>query len=280
MRRTIMGALLGLAAVVLIALVRLTAREQPSDEPADRVDSAPPPAPAATPALAAPSAPDAPHEPARDTTLVRLEREYTAAVQAKDIGALVALDREVAALVRRLTAALRQADARSDDASPAFEARSDLLGVRRSGFDAGEGVYDGRILRAAHVLDPHSAWRAHTLWSQVFAEDTYGPPDLAVVRQYLRELPDGPFAGAAASAAGTLYHDLFMTLRDTTGSGSLCVGHLITSAPRPRQIALARDSALKYLDLALRRAPGGGPREARRRVAEGEEPGTWYHCPD
>jgi hypothetical protein len=106
---------------------------------------------------------------------------------------------------------------------------------------------------------------------------------LAVVRQYLREFPSGPFAADVAAMAGTLYHDLYMTLRDTTesASGSLCVDHLITTAPRPVQIALARDSALTYLDLALRLAPSRGlALGARKRVAEGAELGTLYHCPD
>ena len=72
-----------------------------------------------------------------------------------------------------------------------------------------------------------------------------------------------------------------MTLRDTTGHGGGCVDHLITKAPRPVQIALARDSALKYLDLALRLAPSRNlGRGARKAVAEGEEPGSFYHCPD
>jgi hypothetical protein len=47
------------------------------------------------------------------------------------------------------------------------------------------------------------------------------------------------------------------------------------------QIALARDSALTYLDIALRLAPDRGMAlDARKRVAEGAEPGWRYNCPD
>ena len=261
-------AFLAVVALVVIAAIVRFRSAAPDSAPAlpASVTSAPPADPS----------PD----PASDRALAELERAYRAAVAAKDIGALVALDREVEALVGRINDSLRVA-ASSDSVSPTFTARSDALGVERNGFDAGEGFYDGSILLKAHALDSNSTWRAHTLWSQVFKEDPFGPPDLAVVRQYLREFPSGPFAAEVAVSAGTLYHDLFMTLRDTTGNGSLCVDHLITKAPRPVQIALARDSALAYLDLALRLAPSRGMAlDARKRVAEGAEPGWLYNCPD
>jgi len=267
MRRTVVGVLAALVAIAAIVRLRSSTPESGAP-PLTSVTSAPP----ADTGLITSS----------DRALAEFERAYRTAVAAKDIGALVALDREVQAWVRRLTDSLAVA-VPADSASPTFTARSDLLGVGPNGFDAGDGSYDGRILLKAHALDPNSPWRAHTLWSQVFKDDQIGPPDLAVVRQYLREFPSGPFAADAAVMAGTLYHDLFMTLRDTTetGSGSLCVDHLITTAPRPVQIALARDSALAYLDLALRLAPSRGlGRDARKRVAEGAEPGWLYHCPD
>lgn len=265
MRRTVFGVLAALLAIA--AIVRLRSATPESVEP---------PLASVTPASPADTSPVA----SFDRTLAELERAYRTAVSAKDIGALVALDREVEALVGRINDSLRVA-ASSDSVSPTFTASSDALGVERNGFDAGEGSYDGRILLTAHTLNPNSEWRAHTLWSQVFKDDPIGPPDLAVVRQYLREFPSGPFAADVAAMAGTLYHDLYMTLRDTTGHGSMCVDHLITKAPRPVQIALARDSALTYLDLALRLAPSRGlALGARKRVAGRAEPGTLYHCPD
>jgi hypothetical protein len=240
-------------------------------------DSIPVPVASVTPASPADTSPAT----ASDRSLAEIERDYRAAVAAKDIGALVAIHREVEAWVTRLNTSRHQAAERSNTSYGEFTERSGALGVGPNGFDAGEGYYDGSILLKAHALDSNSTWRAHTLWSQAFKEDQFGPPDLDVVRQYLREFPSGPFAAEAAVSAGTIYHDLFMTLRDTTGHGSYCVSHLITKAPRPVQIALARDSALTYLDIALRLAPSRGMAlDARKRVAEGAEPGWRYNCPD
>ncbi|MCC7001831.1 MAG: hypothetical protein IT357_06725 [Gemmatimonadaceae bacterium] len=259
----------GLVALVVVAAIVRFRSAAP--------DSAPVPSASVTSASPADRSPG----PARDRTLAELERAYGAALAAKDIGALVALDREVEAWVARLNHSRYQAAVQSDSLYGEFTERSGTLGIGRNGFDSGEGEYDGRILAAAHTLNPNSAWRAHTLWSQIFTVGNYGPPDLAMVRQYLREFPSGPFAADAAEMAGTFYHDLYMTLRDSTGDGSWCVDHLITKAPRSVQIALARDSALAYLDIALRLAPSSGlALDARTRVAEGAKPGTRYHCPD
>lgn len=266
MRRNVFLVLVALVAIALIVRAR-------SATP----DAAPAPLAIVTAASPADTSP----APARERTLAELERAYTAALEAKDIGALVALDREVDAWVARLNHSRHQAAVQSGSSYGEFTERSGTLGIGRNGFDSGEGEYDGRILAAAHALNPNSAWRAHTLWSQIYTVGTYGPPDLAMVRTYLREFPLGPFAADAAGTAGTFYHDLYMTLRDSTGDGSWCVDHLITKAPRPVQIALARDSALAYLDLALRLAPSSGlALDARTRVAEGAKPGTRYHCPD
>lgn len=255
------------AAIAIAAVVRLRSATP---------ESAPAPLASVTPSSPADTSP----APARERTLAELERAYTVALTAKDIGALVALDREVEAWVARLNHSRYQATVPPNGAYGEFTERSDTLGIGRNAFDSGEGEYDGRILAAAHTLNPNSAWRAHTLWSQIFTVGNYGP-DLAMVRQYLREFPSGPFAADAAATAGTFYHDLYMTLRDSTGDGSWCVDHLITTAPRPVQIKLARDSALVYLDLALRLAPSSDlALGARTRVAEGAKPGTRYHCPD
>lgn len=268
MRRVLIGAI---AVLVSIAVWRSMPR-----------DAAPSPTVAA-PTTAAPTG--APVDTTIADSIIRaMEREYAVAVQAKDVGALVALDRRLRDLVRDLNQA-----ASEDSVYAPFPVTSAVLDVQWNGFDSAHGVYSGKLLAEAHGIDPNSRWRAHTLWSQVYAtegEAGTGPPDLVQARQYLREFPDGPFAFDAAIAAGLLYHDLFMALRDSLGDGvdgliGACVGHLVTKAPRAEQIRLARDSALAYLDLALRVRPGGGEvAYARRRVANGEEPGTWYNCPD
>jgi hypothetical protein len=69
-------------------------------------------------------------------------------------------------------------------------------------------IYDGKILRDAHAIDPDSEHRSATLYSTV----ERGSHNAA--GRYLSAFPHGPFAPHAHRILGGFYSDLFQLTRD------------------------------------------------------------------
>jgi hypothetical protein len=70
-------------------------------------------------------------------------------------------------------------------------------------------IYDGKVLRDAHAIDPYSEHRSATLYSTV---ERYRSSEAAA--RYLSEFPEGPFAPHAHRILGGFYSDLFQLTRD------------------------------------------------------------------
>lgn len=92
------------------------------------------------------------------------------------------------------------------------------LGLGRDNY-MGFFVYNEKFLSLAHKLNPHSKYRAYTLFSQVDYRSGLGVmPNIKMAKQYLKEFPHGPFSPEVMLTIADFNKDLYMVLRDNDRS--------------------------------------------------------------
>ena len=166
-----------------------------------------------------------------------------------------------------------------------FREGYEVLGLQRMVFEGELLAYDGKVLREAHAIEPDSSARPFTLFSTVFpkGEAYVDVPDVAAARTYLREFPEGPFAGDVHLVLAHFYDDLYKAIRageSLVDYKRACFGRFVTAAPVETQLAAARRAGLAH----YRRGVALRPRDERARQAMlALDTGTtngWHFCAD
>lgn len=210
-----------------------------------------------------------------ETRLRQAHQQYLEARAAGDVARLATIDGDLRAVM-----AIRPAVGYG-----VFRSGYEVLGLQRMVFESELLAYDGKVLREAHAIDPHSDARPFTLFSTIFpkGEADGGVPDVAAARAYLREYPEGPFAADVHIVLGDFHDDLYKAIR--AGDALIdykraCFGRFITPAPVEAQLEAAHRTGLVHYrrGLALR------PRDQRvqkamRALNDGTTNG-WHFCGD
>lgn len=87
------------------------------------------------------------------------------------------------------------------------------LGVKQGHFSLAP-FYDGRWLKKAHHMNPHSIYREITLYSEIEeSNELKGLPPITQINTYLAEFPEGPFAKQLHILLAYFYNDLEKVLQ-------------------------------------------------------------------
>lgn len=157
-------------------------------------------------------------------------------------------------------------------------------------------LYTGKLLVEAHAADPLGAYRRFTLFSAILGRTGSSGlgemPDLESAQEYLKEFPDGPFAGDVAIILGAFHDDLFKVFLALQAGEELgykydCFSKYILKRDLSLQAARARRLSLGYYAQALEvladREPGWAEgryvEEWKLEVKEGRSVG-WHFCGD
>jgi hypothetical protein len=130
-----------------------------------------------------------------------------------------------------------------------------------------------KLLADAHKLDPHSRYRAYTLYTQILGKDLGAElgamPDVAQAKAYLQEFPDGPYASDVYGMLGGFYHDLYMSLslgESTLGESYSCYAEYVAKHPSEANAERARRQGIMYFKKYLATVPRN--REDRRQYED------------
>lgn len=99
--------------------------------------------------------------------------------------------------------------------------------------------YSERLLADAHKVNPNSSYRKFTLFSAIFPED-FGSdvnnelPDIEQANLYLKEFPDGPYAGRVHGLLAGFYHGLYNAIRYKDELG--CFEEYIKNHPKETEL--------------------------------------------
>lgn len=201
-----------------------------------------------------------------------------------EVAELVAWDREI-------RAALRWRSTLTDPCHDEYDLWREeyaAIGLER-GYDEDLG-YSGKLLIEAHALDPHSPFRALTLYSEISsagldeaaASSLGGEPAVAATQHYLAEFPEGPFAANVHALQAGYYKDLYMALRDGQEADYHydCMQPFFTDEPIAVQLERARDRAIEHYQRALALNPSNSwAPEAIDQLRDGTVQ-AWSYCAD
>jgi hypothetical protein len=104
--------------------------------------------------------------------------------------------------------------------------------------------YHGTLLARAHSIEPNSALRSYTLYSEG-------------ARRYLKEFPEGSFASSAHRTIGGFHSDLFLFIRDKVAGDQKSYKHdcfleFIDERPAAEQLSEAQRKAVFHFSEAAR----------------------------
>jgi hypothetical protein len=213
-------------------------------------------------------------------SLADIYQRYQALRGRPDVATLVMLDGELRRIVDQ-----RPIDRRlsSQYIKPGY----DQLGLAPTLFDSDSLSYSGTLLYEAHKFNPNSSYRSYTLFTTLFADAeaaANGVPSPRAAEAYLREFPNGPFAGDTMRLLAFFYDDLYKMIQqvldgNTTDYKYDCYKQFISTRPQ-EQLTIARQSAINYYRQAIARLPNDEllP-DALRRIETGRENG-WFFCGD
>jgi hypothetical protein len=210
-----------------------------------------------------------------EARLRRAHEQYIEARAARDVTRLATIDGDLRAVLA----------IRPPVKYGLFRAGYEVLGLDRMVFEGELLDYDGKVLREAHAIDPHSSARAFTLFSTIFpkGEAYVDVPDVAAARAYLREFPEGPFAGEVHLVLAHFHDDLFKVLK---GGGRVhaykreCYQPYVTRRPIEEQMRAAQRIGLTHYRAALEIRPADQRvRESMRALSLGGTT-TGYFCAD
>lgn len=148
--------------------------------------------------------------------------------------------------------------------------------------------YTEEFLVEAHSLNPNSPLRSLTLYSTILGVRTFHGlgemPNVDSALAYVKEFPQGPYAGGVCLLLGDFYKDLFMVLRDFKDEhGSYkydCFQSYIDNSPIEVQRSRVQKLALYYYDEALKLdSKDEWLQSFRREVQDGTVTG-WSYCAD
>ena len=147
--------------------------------------------------------------------------------------------------------------------------------------------YSGRFLFEAHKLDPNSAYRSYTLYSEIVGiDDTDGLgrfPSIDVAFKYIKEFPRGPRAPDVLIIIGDFYKDLFMALRDGKEKADYhydCLKDYMDSTSVSDQLSRAQKLSIHYYEQALILRPDDtSTKEILQEVRAGTVT-SWSTCSD
>ena len=184
-----------------------------------------------------------------------LYAEYTGLIQAPNVEKLVNFDRKLRELVENLPG-----DIDDETRNEHWKHIYDEMGLQLGHY--GGILYSERWLREAHKLDPHSALRGYTLFSEILGERTNHRlgemPNLEIAHKYEKEFPDGPFIEEVWSILGGFFKDLFMVLElgpERSVYKWECYRGFISELPLKEQKENARKKALWYYEAIVTRNP-------------------------
>lgn len=216
-------------------------------------------------------------------------REYRVIRRAPDVGLLVAFDQKLTRLVEQI-----QASDKEGISGKLWKPEYEAIGLYVGHYSDQLG-YSGKFLLQAHRLDPQSPLRDRTLFATIVGEGNFSElarmPDIQRAYQYLREFPNGPYAGATYAILGTFYSDLYKvirTLRKDPIKGRdykyECFAPYIKDDGLEAQARVARNRAADYLARAIAASPKG-PRapflhEELEAMRGSAEPTGWSWCTD
>ena len=209
------------------------------------------------------------------TRLRQAHQQYVEARAARDVARLATIDGDLRA-VMAIRPWVRYG---------VFRSGYEVLGLQRAVFEGELLAYDGKVLREAHAIDPHSPARPHTLFSTIFpkGEASVDVPDVAAARAYLGEFPEGPFAADVHILLGDFHDDLYKAIR--AGDALVdykrrCFGRFITTAPVEAQLEAAHRNGLTHYRQGLARRPRDQrARQALQALTDGTTNG-WHFCAD
>jgi len=146
--------------------------------------------------------------------------------------------------------------------------------------------YNGALLKRAHKIDPNSAFRAFTLFSEIEPEP-WGMPNIDAAWQYVNEFPNGPFINETNYIIACFYKDLFIILnneRYRSGSGEdyklNCYEPFFTNDSFSKQAQKSKELSIQYYEKFLQYKPDDSMslyyiRELRQGTIE-----SWSFCAD
>lgn len=213
---------------------------------------------------------------------------YQALPNTQDVKRLVELDRGLEALVKEIRETHKKGASRKywrkdyDDIGLYVGHYSDALG------------YSGKLLVEAHKRNPNSPYRKYTLFTTILGEGTFHGlgqmPDITQAELYLKEFPDGPYAGNVYATLGYFYHDLSKVLKRFEENNKYkedykydCFAPYITKEPYQDQIRRAFSLAVTNLENAIAVNPSSEQNTYRRQVLTSIKSGEsygWHWCAD
>lgn len=216
-------------------------------------------------------------------------KEYRAIQQVPDVRRLVALDQKLSSLVENI-----QEGDKEGTSGRLWKPEYEAMGLYVGHYSEQIG-YSGKLLLQAHQLNPHSPQRNRTLFAGILGEgspDGLGEmPNIKQAYQYLREFPNGPYAGKTHAILGTFYSDLYKVLRalqkDPKNSRDYkykCFAPYIQRGALEAQAREARGRATTDLGRAVAALPKDPRtsylREELAAMRRGEESMGWSWCSD
>ena len=215
--------------------------------------------------------------------LERIFQDYQALEKPKDIQRLVELDAELKKLEREVQ--------KKGIAPIFFKKKHKLIGVEGD-HQSDQMVYSGKLLVEAHKINPNSAYREQTFFSTVENKSKYGlgeMPSVGQAKKYLREFPEGIFAGEVNLILGSFYDDKAKVLRDLSDPKYEkdykfdCFKEYLSKDSYQTQLVKARRSAIFHLSKAIFQtaelAQKKRIQEELTKVKNGTSSG-WYWCAD
>ncbi len=132
--------------------------------------------------------------------------------------------------------------------------------------------YHGTLLARAHSIEPNSALRSYTLYSEG-------------ARRYLKEFTEGPFASSAHRTIGGFYSDLFLFIRDEVAGDQKsykqdCFVEFIDERPAAEQLSEAQRKAVFHFSEAARLDPTDKIVRRWLRYMEAGDPQFHHTCAD
>lgn len=115
--------------------------------------------------------------------------------------------------------------------------------------------YSGKFLVVAHEMDPRSGYRNYTFFSQIMGtRPSHGlgeMPNIRAAYQYTREFPDGPFVSETFLIIANFHKDLYMVIRDLSGSAPrnhkhICFQPFVEKRPYAEQMDSNKKIAIRY----------------------------------
>ncbi|MDH4226351.1 MAG: hypothetical protein OEV59_01155 [Deltaproteobacteria bacterium] len=179
-----------------------------------------------------------------------------------------------------------------------WEDKDKLLGLK-IGYFSDRYEYDGKFLRLAHEINPKSRYRKYTLFSEINSDGNCwveNPAYLAAAYNYLKEFPEGPFAGEVYGLLGGFYFSLHNFLyygKDTLSKGLSVEGFEFLDvyvegkdeASLESQLKDAMEKSKKFLALYIEKVPkpAGWAKDFYAELQKEDKDRTRYGalgCPD